>query len=127
MSPELDNQLDGSLSADDLAALALGESVLRAVDRSRPRNEVQTYFDNLVTDAYQKWIAAGKPSARRSRPALRVDAPSEDIARSVWNRLRTSAVHLGVGISLDPISRIAENKWRVVFSAQDKRNRTARA
>jgi hypothetical protein len=87
---------------------------------------VQTYFDNLVTEAYNKWVEAGKPSARRERPALRVDAPTKDLAQEVYNRLRASAVHLEVGISLDPIHRLAEDKWRVAFSAQDKRRRSPR-
>lgn len=123
MPSELDHP---SLSAEDLSTLAIGETTLRPVDRSRPRDEVQTYFDNLVTAAYDKWVKAGRPSARRDRPALRVDVPTRDLAQDVWNRLRASAVHLGVGISLDPVSRLSEDKWRVAFSAQDKRRRSAR-
>lgn len=114
------------LTPDALDHLATGETTLRAVDRSRPRDAVQTYFDGLVTEAYQKWVEARKPAARRERPAMRVDAPSEALAREVFNRLRASAAHLNVGISLDPIYRIAENKWRVTFSAQDKLVRARR-
>lgn len=121
------SELDNILSVESLRTLATGETTLRAVDRSRPRDEVQTYFDNLVTEAYHKWVVAGKPRSRRERPALRIDAPSEDVARECWNRLRASAVHLGVGISLDPVNRLAEDKWRVAFSAQAKRPRTTKA
>jgi hypothetical protein len=115
------------LSPDDLSCLATGETTLRAVDRARPRDAVQAHFDGLVTEAYKKWTDAGKPAARRERPALRVDAPTREMAEEVWAKLRASAVHLNVGISLDPIQRIAENKWRVAFSAQDKRKRTPKA
>lgn len=112
------------LSPDDLSLLAIGETALRAVDRSRQRDDVQQYFDNLVTEAYRKWVEAGKPTARRERPATRVDAPSQAVAREVYNKLRASAVYLNVGISVDQVHRIAEDKWRVAFSAQDKRSRS---
>lgn len=122
------NSSDSSpLSLDDLACLATGETTLRAVERTRPRDAVQSHFDGLVTEAYNKWKEAGKPSARRDRPALRVDAPSEEMAKEVLARLRASAVHLNVGISIDPIHRLAEDKWRVAFSAQDKRRRASKA
>lgn len=120
----MQTERDQLLSPGMLDDLATGETTLRAVDRSRRRDEVQMYFDRLVTEAYQKWVDAGKPASRRERPALRVDAPSEDVAGEVFNRLRASAMHLNVGISLDPIHRLAENKWRVAFSAQDKRKRS---
>jgi hypothetical protein len=120
------SELDHPLTPESLEELALGETTLRQVDRSRERDEVQSYFDNLVTEAYDKWVTAGRPTVRRERPALRVDCPSEDTARAVFNRLRASAVHLNVGISLDQPSRLAEDKWRVAFSAQDKRRRAAK-
>jgi hypothetical protein len=124
----MQTERDSHLSPETLGALATGETTLRAVDRARKRDEVQTYFDNLVTEAYQKWVEAGKPTIRRERPALRVDAPSRELAQEVWKRLRASAVHLNVGISLDPVHRLAEDKWRVAFSAQDMRPRkTTRA
>jgi hypothetical protein len=118
---------EGMLSPEDLEGLGVGETTLRAVERARPRDSVQQYFDNLVTDAYNRWLEAGKPSDRRARPALRVDCGTEDLAREVYNKLRASAVHLNVGISIDPVARIAENKWRVAFSAQDKRKRSSKA
>lgn len=123
----MQTERESHLSPETLGALATGETTLRAVDRGRPRDEVQTYFDNLVTEAYQKWVEAGKPSIRRERPALRVDAQSEDVATEVRNRLRASAVHLDVGISLDPIHRLAEDRWRVAFSVQDKRKRSPKS
>lgn len=123
----MQTERDSHISPETLAALATGETTLRSVDRTRKRDEVQTYFDNLVTEAYQKWVEAGKPTARRERPAMRVDAGSEDVAREAYNRLRASAVHLNVGISLDPIHRLAEDKWRVAFSAQDRRPRASKA
>jgi hypothetical protein len=115
------------LSPEDLTTLATGETTLRAVERPNKRDEVQTYFDGLVTEAYKKWTDAGKPSARRERPAMRVDARTQEMAEEVWRRLRASAVYLNVGISLDPIHRIGEGKWRVTFSAQDKRKRSPKA
>jgi hypothetical protein len=120
----MQTERDSRLSIGDLEDLATGETTLRAVDRSRDRDEVQRYFDRLVTEAYQKWVEANKPSVRRERPALRVDAPTEDVAEEVRNRLRASAMHLDVGISLDPIHRVGEGRWRVAFSAQDKRKRS---
>jgi hypothetical protein len=112
------------LSPDDLSALATGETTLRSVDRSRERDAIQRYFDALITEAYDKWVEAGKPTARRDRPALRVDSPTEDLAHAVYKRLRASAAHLDVGISLDGPHRLGENRWRVAFSAQDKRPRS---
>lgn len=114
------------LRPDVLNELAVGETTLRAVDRSRKRDEVQTWFDGQITEAYQKWVEVGKPTDRRSRPALRIDARTEALAREVYNRLRASAMHLGVGISLDGPHRIGEDKWRVAFSAQDKRRRASK-
>jgi hypothetical protein len=124
--PEMQTDRD-RLTPDDLTMLATGETTLRAVERPHKRDEVQTYFDGLVTEAYKKWTDAGKPSVRRERPALRVDARTEEQAKEVWARLRNSAVYLNVGISLDPIHRIGEGRWRVTFSSQDKRKRTPKA
>ena len=113
--------------APDRAARALARPMRVTPDNRKPS---QKYFDGLVKQGYDEWIAKGKPAAWADQPGIFVTVKTEDEENA--RKLARKAAYL-YDVRLR-FGLVTENKndegeldgtVTIVFSVTDKRVKTA--
>lgn len=113
----------------DLTTVKTGKAEMGAVYQTRARTDEQKYFDNLITDAYEAWEAAGSPEKSSERPSFYLEVPNdEEIVKAYQAAFRNSAKYLEVGIRFGNFQPgETDDKIRIIYGAVKMKQYTSRA
>ena len=107
------------LDFSQIKVTAASAETMREFRRTRgPRDAEQRQVDNLIRQAHERWVSAGRPESWLESPGLHIRVPADQF-ETVENRARRSGAYFDLAIRFS--NRVDKDGYaEVVLVAKDK-------